>query len=161
MRGSPGALRSRSVIVTAALISFLATTGRSASICGQGRAAAPRTVVVRTTAEFRAALSAARPGTTIAIAPGVYEGGAYRAGLAGTADAPIVIRAQDAASPPESGLGNCLRLHAVGFAVPRLSPVERCALTAPFHPCLRPSKASRAVYSLWHFPWLNHRAGGR
>ena len=31
-------------------------------------------------------------------------------------------------------LGNCLRLHAVGFAVPRLSPVERCALTAPFHP---------------------------
>ena len=31
---------------------------------------------------------------------------------------------------------NCLRLHAVGFAVPRLSPAGRCALTAPFHPYL-------------------------
>jgi hypothetical protein len=30
--------------------------------------------------------------------------------------------------------GDCLRLHAVGFALPRLSPIERCALTAPFHP---------------------------
>jgi len=26
----------------------------------------------------------------------------------------------------------------VGFAVPRVSPRERCALTAPFHPCLIP-----------------------
>ena len=43
---------------------------------------------------------------------------------------------------------DCLRLHAVGFAVPRLSPVGRCALTAPFHP-YRPKPA---VYSLWHFP---------
>ena len=30
--------------------------------------------------------------------------------------------------------GNCLRLHEVGFALPRVSPLERCALTAPFHP---------------------------
>ena len=30
--------------------------------------------------------------------------------------------------------GDCLRLHAVGFAVPWLSPAKRCALTAPFHP---------------------------
>jgi len=32
---------------------------------------------------------------------------------------------------------DCLRLHPVGFAVPRLSPAGRCALTAPFHPYLR------------------------
>src|SRR5688572_13801678 len=37
--------------------------------------------------------------------------------------------------------GGCVTLHAVGFAVPRLSPSGRCALTAPFHPCLIPGKA--------------------
>src|SRR5690606_32370228 len=31
----------------------------------------------------------------------------------------------------------CLVLLPVGFAVPPLSPGTRCALTAPFHPCLR------------------------
>jgi hypothetical protein len=100
MRGSPGALTSRRLIVTAALISSLAAGGQSASTSGQRGVAAARPVVVRTTAAFHAALSAAGPGTTIAIAPGVYAGGAYRAGLAGTAAAPIVIRALDAASPP-------------------------------------------------------------
>ena len=30
---------------------------------------------------------------------------------------------------------DCLRLHAVGFSMPCLSPNKRCALTAPFHPC--------------------------
>src|SRR5690606_580395 len=34
----------------------------------------------------------------------------------------------------------------VGFAMPRLSPDERCALTAPFHPCLIP--LSRAIGGL-------------
>jgi hypothetical protein len=32
-----------------------------------------------------------------------------------------------------------LALLPVGFAVPRVSPRERCALTAPFHPCLIPA----------------------
>ncbi len=32
--------------------------------------------------------------------------------------------------------GSCVTLHAVGFTVPPLSPAERCALTAPFHPYL-------------------------
>ena len=63
-------------------------------------APATSTVIVKTTQEFRAALAAAGPGTTIAIEPGVYAGGAYRAGLAGTAGAPIVIRASDPKSPP-------------------------------------------------------------
>ncbi len=38
----------------------------------------------------------------------------------------------------------------MGFTVPRSSPTERCALTAPFHPCPRPK--SPAVCSLLHFP---------
>jgi len=49
--------------------------------------------------------------------------------------------------------GDCLTLHAVGFAMPRLSPDERCALTAPFHPCLcPPSGEPSAVCFLRHFP---------
>jgi len=31
----------------------------------------------------------------------------------------------------------------VGFAVPVASPSPRCALTAPFHPCRRPSSGRR------------------
>jgi len=38
--------------------------------------------------------------------------------------------------PAEAKQADCLVLHAVGFALPRLSPAERCALTAPFHPYL-------------------------
>ena len=43
--------------------------------------------------------------------------------------------------PPDEGhppmwIENCLRLHAVGFTEPAPSPKRRCALTAPFHPCL-------------------------
>lgn len=30
----------------------------------------------------------------------------------------------------------CVTLHAAGFALPRWSPIGRCALTAPFQPCL-------------------------
>ncbi len=41
----------------------------------------------------------------------------------------------------------------VGFAVPRPLPSARCALTAPFHPCLDRPKLIQAVCSLWHFPW--------
>jgi len=47
-------------------------------------------------------------------------------------------RAGDRGSAPS---GSCLSLHAAGFAVPRVSPPARCALTAPFHPCLCPSVA--------------------
>ena len=39
----------------------------------------------------------------------------------------------------------------VGFAVPLPLPVARCALAAPFHPCL--PRGASAVCSLWHFPW--------
>ena len=38
-----------------------------------------------------------------------------------------------------------------GLAVPPLSPETRCALTAPFHPYLRPK--AKAVCFLWRYPW--------
>ena len=37
----------------------------------------------------------------------------------------------------------------VGFTLPLLLPIARCALTAPFHPYLIQYKA---VYFLWHWP---------
>jgi hypothetical protein len=41
----------------------------------------------------------------------------------------------------------------VGFALPLLSPGERCALTTPFHPCpVTRLPARLAVYFLLHFP---------
>lgn len=56
-------------------------------------------VRVTTTAALRTALAAARPGTTIVMAAGTYEGfGA--ADLAGSAAAPIVVRAEDPKHPP-------------------------------------------------------------
>ncbi len=46
--------------------------------------------------------------------------------------------------------GGCLRLHAVGFAVPRPSLIGRCALTAPFHPCpIRRTEVRTAVGGLF------------
>ena len=40
-----------------------------------------------------------------------------------------------------------LVLHWMGFTLPLLLPIMRCALTAPFHPYL-----NEAVYFLWHLP---------
>src|SRR3712207_3273487 len=44
-----------------------------------------------------------------------------------------------------------LALLRVGFTMPLPLPGARCALTAPFHPCLCPRGPS-AVCSLLHFP---------
>ena len=56
----------------------------------------------------------------------------------------------------------------VGFAMRAALPKPRCALTAPFHPCLILSLANlgrpSAVCSLWHFPSAairGQRPGGR
>ena len=57
---------------------------------------------------------------------------------------------------PDQLIAAYLALHAVGFTVPRLSPAARCALTAPFHPCLCPCGPS-AVCFLWHFPYARRR----
>jgi hypothetical protein len=44
----------------------------------------------------------------------------------------------------------------VGFTLPAPLPERRCALTAPFHPCLRApicTGRAQAVCFLWHCPW--------
>lgn len=56
-------------------------------------------VRVADTAGLRAALAAATAGTTIALAPGAYDGFSA-ADLRGTAAAPIVVRAERADAPP-------------------------------------------------------------
>ena len=72
------------------------------TVAGASHAAAadPPKVTVRTAAEFRAAAAAARPGTRIEFAPGIYEGGTHLEGLRGAAGKPIVLAAADPAKPP-------------------------------------------------------------
>lgn len=57
-------------------------------------------VRVRSREELVAALSRAKAGTTIRLAAGTYRGGLSQDGLRGTAEAPIVIGAEDATNPP-------------------------------------------------------------
>ena len=60
---------------------------------------------------LREAIAAARPGVTVYVAPGTYEGGLYLTGLQGTAEAPIVIAGADPNDPPViEGGGNCMHL---------------------------------------------------
>ncbi|MFO8080842.1 MAG: right-handed parallel beta-helix repeat-containing protein [Armatimonadota bacterium] len=49
---------------------------------------------------LREALATARPGATVYVAPGVYEGGLHLRDLQGTEDAPIVIAGADPENPP-------------------------------------------------------------
>lgn len=78
-------------------------------------------VRVGTVAELRAALAAAKPGTTIVVAAGDYPGFAAHA-VAGTAARPVVVRAESAeAAPPRfSGgihLSDCAHLVVDGLHV--------------------------------------------
>ncbi len=60
----------------------------------------PAPVTVHDAAEFRAALSAAKPGARINVAPGIYEGGFTFVNLRGTEQHSIVISGADPAHPP-------------------------------------------------------------
>ncbi|TAJ11503.1 MAG: hypothetical protein EPO68_14455 [Planctomycetota bacterium] len=64
-------------------------------------------VTVRTSGELRAALAAAKPGTTLLVAPGEYAGGIVASGVRGTAAQPIALRAADPAQPPLIRGGTC------------------------------------------------------
>jgi len=57
-------------------------------------------VSVSNVEELRRAVAEAKPGTTILIAPGEYQGGHHFRGLKGEPNAPIVIRGADAKNPP-------------------------------------------------------------
>lgn len=63
--------------------------------------------------ELIRALRAAKPGTTILVAPGKYAGGLSQAKLRGTKESPIVIAGADASDPPIiEGGGSGLHLSA-------------------------------------------------
>jgi len=57
-------------------------------------------VTVSSTAELRRALAGAKPGTTIRISPGTYQGGLGAQGLRGEPGRPIVLTAADPERPP-------------------------------------------------------------
>jgi hypothetical protein len=66
--------------------------------------------------ELARALAAARPGTTILIAPGAYRGGLSSGGLAGTKEQPIVIAGADPKDPPViEGGGSGLHLSSPAY----------------------------------------------
>ncbi|MCE9615774.1 MAG: right-handed parallel beta-helix repeat-containing protein [Lentisphaerae bacterium] len=65
-----------------------------------GSVAEAATNRVRNTAQIKAALETLRPGDTLLIEPGSYSGNIRATALAGTAAAPICIRAADPQSPP-------------------------------------------------------------
>ncbi|HYE08323.1 MAG TPA: right-handed parallel beta-helix repeat-containing protein [Planctomycetota bacterium] len=72
-------------------------------------------VDVADVAGLAAAMAAAEAGSVIRIAAGSYRGGIHRAGLHGTADAPVVICGADPAHPPEL-VGGADGLHIAGCA---------------------------------------------
>jgi Right handed beta helix region len=80
--------------VAIAILGFAARAAESAAENNLKR------IKVRTTAELRAAIASAKPGTMIEIAPGEYEGGLYAKDLRGEKDKPIVLTAEDAKNPP-------------------------------------------------------------
>jgi hypothetical protein len=83
----------RALVLAAALLALSGGRRRDAAADD----AAP---LVRTVDELRRACRAARPGTRIRIAPGVYEGGLHAEGLHGADGKPVVLEAADAAKPP-------------------------------------------------------------
>jgi hypothetical protein len=73
-------------------------------------------VQVRTAGQFSQAVINAKPGTTIAIAPGVYEAGFSFVGIQGKKDKPIVIRGADPKNAPVFKGGNVgLHLAQTGY----------------------------------------------
>ncbi len=75
-------------------------------------------VTVRTVDELLRAAGAARPGTTIRLAPGEYRGGIHLNGLKGAPSHPIVLAAADAKRPPVIRGGNS------GLQLSRVAHVE-------------------------------------
>jgi hypothetical protein len=78
--------------VSATLVVFLSS---AAFACAD-----QRVVDVRDDASLRAAITSARPGTRIHIAPGKYRPGVYVRGLKGGENRPVVIEGADPEDPP-------------------------------------------------------------
>src|SRR5690554_2924505 len=93
---------------------------------------------IKTTKRRRAPLTGARHGRDADVSrilfPQVKRSlvqVAPRTGDGHSSGTDVATGLKHATRPIPRTTGDCLRLHAVGFAVPRLSPAERCALTAP------------------------------
>jgi len=92
---------------------------------GPGRRRVPSIIPLTGAVHTGSRAGARDHGAIISLPPAVADGGRALFRWRG---------APDPFSTGRTSLENCLGLHAVGFAMPRLSPIERCALTAPFHP---------------------------
>ncbi len=78
--------------------------------------AAEQVVRVQNTVQFRQAVRNARPGDTILLAAGEYEGGLYFENVHGEAGKPIVISAEDPRNPPViRGGGECLHISKASY----------------------------------------------
>lgn len=81
-------MRHDGVILCAAMTCILLSGARAAEIR------------VADSAQLRTALAQSSPGTTILLASGLYSGGVYLSGIAGTEEAPVVIQGADPNAPP-------------------------------------------------------------
>ncbi|MDW8103699.1 MAG: right-handed parallel beta-helix repeat-containing protein [Armatimonadota bacterium] len=73
-------------------------------------------VRVRNSAELRQALQRAKPGDTVLLAAGEYEGGIYLENLHGQPGKPIVLAAEDPGRPPVlRGGGECLHISRASY----------------------------------------------
>jgi hypothetical protein len=78
------------------------------SLCSRAGA---EDIRVADSAQLRAALGRAGPGTTLLLGPGVYEGGLYLENVAGEEGAPVVIQGAEPNNPPVfRGGGTALHL---------------------------------------------------
>jgi len=93
----------RRVVVTLCAVSLCVVLWHSCASAAEVRVADSQ--------QLRAAIRQLSPGTTLVLAPGVYEGGLYLENVAGTEYAPIVIAGADANNPPVfRGGGEALHL---------------------------------------------------
>lgn len=94
-------------------MSLLLTLLLVASACEQ---TAPKEILVSSREELVRALDSPKPGTTILIAPGGYQGGLHFSNVHGTSDQRITVCAQVPDNPPIfTGGGSGLQFSAVSF----------------------------------------------
>jgi hypothetical protein len=95
-------------------------------LIGHARAAEEVARRVSSRDELARALSEAKPGTTILVAPGKYRGGFSAGKLTGTKDAPIVVAGADPKDPPViEGGGSGLHLSSPAYLELRDMIVEK------------------------------------
>ncbi len=82
-------------------------------------------IQVADSGQLRAAIAQLAPGTTVLLAPGVYEGGLYLEKVVGAENAPVIIAGQDANNPPVfRGGGQAMHLADCSYVTLRNLQVE-------------------------------------